>query len=71
MSDFNEQRIVTARKVHNCEFCKNKFSQEKDIAMKVEHLRVTFIHVNSALNVLICLIRFAKRMDTGNLVGTG
>lgn len=39
--------------------------------MKVEHLRVTFIHVNSALNVLICLIRFAKRMDTGNLVGTG
>ena len=24
MSDFNEQRIVTARKVHNCEFCKKQ-----------------------------------------------
>lgn len=24
MSDFNEQRIVTARKVHKCEFCKKQ-----------------------------------------------
>lgn len=71
MSDFNEQRIVTARKVHNCEFCKKQIQPGERYSYESGAFEGDFYTRKLCLNVLICLIRFAKRMDTGNLVGTG